>query len=459
MTPGQAPGGPWATDTGTRPSLQSRVHRNAPRFVDRTIPSWSVAYGVDAAVVRGGRQKGGGGVANRLRALDPRASPAALFGAELRAARQRRALSLAAVGRLVHVSGDLIGKIEKADRRPQPDLVLRLDRALEADGTIERLGRGLVDDDLAGDLEPSDHGPVLAPDDASARLRQVVDSVRHGDHAMDDRTDPTMLLNHARAAEQVLPRVGRDMRALLHAGIAEANQIAGWMSFDHGHPRRAERLLGTARGWVERAADPGLAAFVLGPNLSFVATYGGNPALGVERAYGAIGWARRSGNHRLTGFTMAIAARAHARLRETDLCLDMLDQAGAELDRHDPDAHHWLSVFDRAALDGHRGSCLLDLGQPARALTPLDEQERASPHHFVRNRAIWRLDRVDALLSLGETDTACTDLSTVVDTSTAVSPRVLRRFRAVGLRLDALPRSASTTDALDRLRLLTAAHA
>jgi len=70
---------------------------------------------------------------------------------------------------------------------------------------------------------------------------------------------------------------------------------------------------------------------------------------------GAIGWARRSGNQRLTGFAIAIGARAHARLGETDLCLDLLDEAGAQLERHDPDAHRWLSVFDRAALDGRRG--------------------------------------------------------------------------------------------------------
>jgi transcriptional regulator with XRE-family HTH domain len=401
-------------------------------------------------------------VANRLRALDPQASPAALFGAELRALRQRRDLSLAAVGRLVHVSGDLIGKIEKADRRPQPDLVTRLDRALQADGAIERLGRGVLDDDHADGSRSMGADPVLTPDDAPTRLRQVIDTVRNGDHAMNDRADSGTLVSHARAAELVLPRIGRDDRARLSASIAEAHQLAGWMQFDQGRPRLAERLLGSAREWVQRAADPALAAFVLGPNLSFVATYGGDPALGVERAYGAIGWARRSGNHRVTAFTMAIGARAHARLDEPDLCLDLLEQAGTELDIDErdgpePDADRWLSVFDRAALDGHRGSCLLDLGLPGQALAPLIEQERASPHRFVRNRVIWRLDRIDALLRLGEIDQACADLETAADPATGVSPRVLRRFRAVGLRLEASPPSTATAGAVERLRLLSAA--
>lgn len=154
-------------------------------------------------------------MANRPRALDPQASPAALFGAELRALRHRRSLSLAAVGRLVHVSGDLIGKIEKADRRPKPDLVTRLDRALEAEGAIERLGRGVVneDDPDSGSASGSRVEPVLSPDDAPTRLRQVIDTVRNGDHAMNDRADPGTLVSHALAAERVLPGIRHTERA------------------------------------------------------------------------------------------------------------------------------------------------------------------------------------------------------------------------------------------------------
>jgi hypothetical protein len=70
------------------------------------------------------------------------------------------------------------------------------------------------------------------------------------------------------------------------------------MYFDQVRPARAEQVLGWSRDWVQRAADHALAAFVLGPNLSFVATYGGDPALGVERAYGAtrLGAPQRGGD-------------------------------------------------------------------------------------------------------------------------------------------------------------------
>lgn len=53
---------------------------------------------------------------------------------------------MAALGRLVHVSGDLLSKIEKADRRPQPDRLTRLNVVLEADGRIRKLSADLLDD-------------------------------------------------------------------------------------------------------------------------------------------------------------------------------------------------------------------------------------------------------------------------------------------------------------------------
>lgn len=395
----------------------------------------------------------------RPRTLDPQASPAALFGAELRALRLDHTLSLAALGQLVHVSGALVGKIEKAGRRPQADLIERLDQALHAGGLLNRLGAPLHDDapDSDGALAEV-RGPALLPEVALAALRGVIDAARAEDDVMGGRTEIDVLLTHARAVERVHDQVDRGLRPQVHAAIGEAYQLAGWISFDQGFSARAENLLGTSRVWAGRAADAALSAFVLGPSMSFVATYGGNPALGVERAYGAIGWARRSGNRRLTAFTMAIGARAHARLGETALCLDLLDHAHGELDLHTPDERDdgWLSVFDRAALDGHRGSCLLDLGLPGRALAPLAEQDTATPSRFVRNRVIWQLDRVEALLRLGEIEQACAELiaTTAIPTAT-ITPRVRGRFRSIELDLHVRD-GAGVHDARERLRLLTA---
>ena len=88
----------------------------------------------------------------RPRALDPLASPRAYFGARLRSWRVHRGLSQAALGRLVHVSGGLVSKIEKAERRPLPDLVARLDAALGTGGELGRVAAAM-------DVRPRPGGP------------------------------------------------------------------------------------------------------------------------------------------------------------------------------------------------------------------------------------------------------------------------------------------------------------
>jgi hypothetical protein len=215
--------------------------------------------------------------------------------------------------------------------------------------------------------------------------------------------------------------------------------------------------LGRARTWD---GDPRFVAFVLGPNSSFVATCTGNPALGVELGYAALGWARRGGNARLAAFILAITARAHARLSETRLCLDLLDEAQGQLDRHteydgDP---AWLAVFDDAALAGHRGSCLLDLGLPGEAVEPLhDQSTAASSARFVRNRIIWMLDQASAQLRLREVEAACATIDQALVLAAAISPRVHLRFRALGVVLRQLEDVAAARDTAERIDALSEA--
>ncbi len=82
-------------------------------------------------------------MAQRPRQLQPYASADAYFGAQLRSWRIRAGLSQADLARQVHVSGDLIGKIEKAQRRAHPSLAADLDNALAAGGELTRCATAL----------------------------------------------------------------------------------------------------------------------------------------------------------------------------------------------------------------------------------------------------------------------------------------------------------------------------
>lgn len=62
------------------------------------------------------------------------------FGDELRLFRERAGLTQGQVGERTWVSGDLISKIERAERVPQADLCAALDELFGSDGHFQRLG-------------------------------------------------------------------------------------------------------------------------------------------------------------------------------------------------------------------------------------------------------------------------------------------------------------------------------
>ena len=76
-----------------------------------------------------------------LRRLDPDRSPADWFGVVLREWRMKRGLSQQSLADRVFQSRSLISFIEAAQRRPSLDLVLNLDRVLDAGGAIESAWR------------------------------------------------------------------------------------------------------------------------------------------------------------------------------------------------------------------------------------------------------------------------------------------------------------------------------
>jgi transcriptional regulator with XRE-family HTH domain len=71
--------------------------------------------------------------------LTPHASPRHFLGAELRCWRQHRRLSLTQLGHAIHVSADLLCKVEKATRTPTEGLLRRCDEELRTDGALTRL--------------------------------------------------------------------------------------------------------------------------------------------------------------------------------------------------------------------------------------------------------------------------------------------------------------------------------
>jgi transcriptional regulator with XRE-family HTH domain len=370
------------------------------------------------------------------RPLQPYASASSFFGSRLRELRADRGLSQDRLAACVHVSGDLISKVERAVRRPQADLVKQLDVALAADGELLALASTMRNDAGQDAVEPSPEtisasGSSAVNPELVAALRVVLTGLRQMDHSLAPGAVLASVLAQAKVAEGLLPATSPAVRTSLLSILAETYQLAGWIQFDQNNPGSADLSLQRARHYAVEADDEALLAFILGPSHGFAVTYSGNPQLGLALAERATQAAERCGNARLIGFTLAIQARALARLGDVTRCHRQLDAAAEQLARHDkPDADPvWLGVFDDAALRGHRGSCELDLQRPDRAIVSLSEHHAAASPAYPRNRTIWLLDRADALAAVGEPEGACADVRIAWQTAIGTSSRrTLRRF-------------------------------
>jgi transcriptional regulator with XRE-family HTH domain/tetratricopeptide (TPR) repeat protein len=86
-------------------------------------------------------------VSRAERELNPGRSARDRFGYELRKWRKARGLSQDRLGALVHVSGDLVYRVELSDRRPSRDFAMRCDQALEANDTFVRLWKQIEEEE------------------------------------------------------------------------------------------------------------------------------------------------------------------------------------------------------------------------------------------------------------------------------------------------------------------------
>lgn len=103
-------------------------------------------------------------MAQRPKELTPHASPAHFWGAELRARRMAKGLSLDALGKLVYRDRSYLAKIEKGQRSIPADLAHACDQAVGAEGTLIRLHAMITspDGEHVASAAPSD-GHVANP--------------------------------------------------------------------------------------------------------------------------------------------------------------------------------------------------------------------------------------------------------------------------------------------------------
>jgi transcriptional regulator with XRE-family HTH domain len=217
----------------------------------------------------------------RLRRLNADASPLARFGARLRDYRMRHGLAQAELGRAVHVSGTLIAKMERAERRPQPDVARNLDQRLGAGGELARLAA----DALKCPITPP--AGIETPPDIDARLERCLGELRlladiydlpeDGpvrpleliQRSVDDVVDRRLNSDYRRLAN-VLPELIAELTRAVVGGSGRDQEVAAgllaqvWRGADAiacklGHPDLCARLI-HVMDWAAAQSGDGLAA-------------------------------------------------------------------------------------------------------------------------------------------------------------------------------------------------------
>jgi tetratricopeptide (TPR) repeat protein len=409
-------------------------------------------------------------VAQRLRELTPARSAAHTLGAELRRLRVEHGLSQTALGELIHHSGALVGKVEKAERFPTAEFCELVDAALRTGGRLARMRPAadprhdsgplcFVDPswtvgaslralkDLTG--EPVDRREFLAltgsalagivvnwataidavdalPAAGRRRLGQATLnrlSRRLADlRALDDELGGTVLRDLAVAELRWLIRLadnptlpGGEQRQLFGL-IAEAARLCGWLHLDADRGGPAQAFYVTALRCSADAADPLTGAHILA-GMGFQAMLAGRTADALSLLGSAQDRAGRLASPRLEALLASRQARAHARAGDQRACGRALNRAETALEKaRDSNAEpDWIYYFDEAELAAQAGACWADLRQPDRARPLLDEALDNLASQYVRDRTIYHARSAQTHLHSGNLDLACHDLTAAAE--------------------------------------------
>lgn len=370
-------------------------------------------------------------MAQRPKELTPDVSPAHRFGAELRRWRTGRGLSLDRLASLVHSTASTIGLMEKAQRSGNADIVARCDTVLEADGELIRLyadmlsARNRTSDqtqpwwlesslrfgqDLSEaaplllemgtmDIQRRDLFKTIAANLAVLPLverdwllaltqRTLASPASVGKSApasaaramitMLDDLDDRFGGGYARSTavhyliHEMLPMLRTPMPDSAHRELlalaAKLCAMSGWMSYDQGGYGMAQRYMTQGLRLCLDSGEVELAGQIFA-GLSHLATACGHPAEGLALAEVGIATARRAVDGLGTMRIHAMAARAHAELRNSRAAARELHLAERALDASSgpDDESEWVRHLNAGYLHGETAQCLSVLGDHIRA--------------------------------------------------------------------------------------------
>jgi len=236
----------------------------------------------------------------------------------------------------------------------------------------------------------------------------------------DDALGPQVVLDTVLAQRNLVRVVMADcpssLRPRLVSLLANLSRFAGWLSFDLGDLDGAAYFYEQARAAAHEAENTELGIFVL-CNLSHLATWRGQPRIGIDHAVAAGAWAQEIDDRPLRAYVADVAARAYASIGRTRACLDALGSIPANLDGagiHTP-ASSLTYFYGSGQYAVTRARCLLLLHDAPGALEAAHQAVRLVDPSFVRNHAFGMVHLGTAYLQSKEIEEAARVIGQAAD--------------------------------------------
>lgn len=236
-------------------------------------------------------------------------------------------------------------------------------------------------------------------------IEAVLWRCRQQDAALGPHAALETVLAQRSLAHALLPGCPITLRPRLLSALSNASREAGWLSFDLNQFDSARYYYEDARALAHEAQNIELGAFVL-CQMSHLATWRGQPRIGIDHAVAAGQWASQTGDLRLQAYTMDVAARAYAADGQRKACLTSLDTAYAGLPASGDHISGYAYFYDEALYISIRGECHLKLRDSEHAADYAQQSLKSLDRSHVRNMAMTIVDLGEAYAQSEEIDEA-----------------------------------------------------
>ncbi|WP_433064864.1 helix-turn-helix transcriptional regulator [Dactylosporangium sp. CS-033363] len=237
-------------------------------------------------------------------------------------------------------------------------------------------------------------GALADPARVDATVIDHVDAVLWRCMRQDDTLGPHAALDTAlaqrRLVQNLLAATPDPLSGRMLSLYANLSRFAGWLAFDLNNPRAAAEYYESARAAAHEAHDTELGAFVL-CNMSHLATWQGQPRIGIDHAVAAVGWASQTPDASLQAYAFDVAARAYAMDRQETAALRAIERAKRALNSSQVGGSTHTYFYSPGQLASTESICYLYLGRASEGARIGEQALETIEGSFVRNLALASL--------------------------------------------------------------------